>query len=284
MSQFSRFKLVLLAAATGALVLTSGCAGRGGKNRDTAYVARDVDTLYSAAKARLDRGDPRQAAALFDEVERQHPYSTWATKAQLMSAYAYYEDAKYDDAIIALDRFIQLHPGNTDTPYAYYLKALCYYEQISDVGRDQKMTDMARAALEDVINRFPSTSYARDARLKLDLTLDHLAGKEMEVGRWYLRHQKYLAAINRFLVVIHQYDSTSHAPEALYRLTEAYTVLGLKDEARKAAAVLGHNYPGGDWYDDAYDLVERGKTDPSANNAALQEGGENWWDSISNVL
>ncbi|AMW34818.1 outer membrane protein assembly factor BamD [Haematospirillum jordaniae] len=267
-------------ATVSVVALLAACAG----DKDQEYAERPVGELYGKAIEELNDRNYVEAARAFDEVERQHPYSTWATKAQLMSAYAYYEDAKYDDAIIALDRFIQLHPGNVDTPYAYYLKSLCYYEQISDVGRDQKMTDMARSALEDVINRFPGTSYARDARLKLDLTLDHLAGKEMEVGRWYLRHQKYLAAINRFLVVINQYDRTSHAPEALYRLTESYTVLGLKDEAKKTAAVLGHNYPGSDWYDDAYDLVERGETNPEANNAALDEGGEGWWDSITDIF
>ncbi|NKD76727.1 outer membrane protein assembly factor BamD [Haematospirillum sp. H1815] len=267
-------------ATVSVVALLAACAG----DKDQEYVERPVGELYGKAIEELNDRNYVEAARAFDEVERQHPYSTWATKAQLMSAYAYYEDAKYDDAIIALDRFIQLHPGNVDTPYAYYLKSLCYYEQISDVGRDQKMTDMARSALEDVVNRFPGTSYARDARLKLDLTLDHLAGKEMEVGRWYLRHQKYLAAINRFLVVINQYDRTSHAPEALYRLTESYTVLGLKDEAKKTAAVLGHNYPGSDWYDDAYDLVERGETNPEANNAALEEGSEGWWDSITNIF
>ena len=179
-----------------------------------------------------------------------------------MSAYAYYEDAKYNQAILALERFIQLHPGHSDAPYAYYLKALSYYERISDVGRDQKMTELARQSLEELIRRFPDTSYARDARLKLDLTLDHLAGKEMEVGRWYLGRQKYVAALRRFQNVVKNFDRTTHVPEALYRLTATYTLMGLHQEAKKTAAVLGHNYPGNEWYSDAYDLVQQKAAGP----------------------
>lgn len=255
MSQTSRFKLVLLAAATGALVLTSGCAGRGGKNRDTAYVARDVDTLYSAAKARLDRGDTRQAAALFDEVERQHPYSPWARRAQLMSAFSYYAARDYTKAVQSAQRFLSIHPGNKDAPYAYYLIAVSYYEQISDVSRDQKITQQAKTALTDVIRRYPDTRYAADARLKLDLVNDHLAGKEMTIGRSYQRSGKWLAATLRFRNVIDGYQTTSHTPEALYRLVESYLSLGVPEEAQKAAAVLGASYPDTDWYAKAYKLM-----------------------------
>lgn len=262
-------------AVMAAVLFTAACAA----DQTDTYVERPVGELYNEAVDQLEAGNYTAAAKAFDEVERQHPYSKWATKAQLMSAYAYYEDAKYDDAIVALDRFIQLHPGSSDVPYAYYLKALCYYEQISDVGRDQRMTRLANQALNEVITRFPNTEYARDARLKIDLTRDHLAGKEMEVGRYYLKAENYLAAINRFRKVVDEYQETTHVPEALYRLTEAYTLLGLKEEARKAAAVLGHNYPGSEWYDDAYDLAELGLTDPSANNDG--EGGGGWYDPTS---
>ena len=257
MSHTSRFKLVLLAATTGALVLTSGCAGRGGKNRDTAYVARDVDTLYSAAKNRLDRGDTRQAAALFDEVERQHPYSPWARRAQLMSAFSYYAARDYTKAVQSAQRFLSIHPGNKDAAYAYYLIAVSYYEQISDVSRDQKITQQAKTALNDVIRRYPDTRYAADARLKLDLVNDHLAGKEMTIGRSYQRSGKWLASALRFRNVVDNYQTTSHAPEALYRLVESYLTMGLVEEAQKSASVLGSNYPNTNWYTRAFELMQR---------------------------
>ena len=223
---------------------------------DTPYEERPVDNLYNAAMEELLQREYLVAAELFEEVERQHPYSVWAAKAQIMGAYAYFRRDRYDEAVNAADRFIQLHPANSDAPYAYYLKALAYYEQIVDVGRDQRTTDRAREALEDVVRRFPETQYARDASLKLDLTRDHLAGKEMEVGRFYLRRGELSAAINRFKTVVERHQTTTHVPEALLRLTEAYWALGLKNEARRMAAILGHNYPGSPWYADAYELVE----------------------------
>jgi outer membrane protein assembly factor BamD len=216
------------------------------------YVERPAEDIYNEALVSLDEEDYGQAAELFDEVERQHPYSSWATRAQIMAAFSHYEATRYDDAIVALDRFIQLHPGNENIAYAYYLKSLCYYERISDVERDQKMTELAQQALSDVANRFPETDYARDARLKLDLTYDQLAGKEMEIGRWYLRQGQYNAAIGRFRTVVDRYQTTTHVPEALHRLTEAYLALGLVDEARQTASVLGYNYPGSEWYTDSY--------------------------------
>jgi outer membrane protein assembly factor BamD len=211
-----------------------------------------VQDIYNNAVDALEEGNYLFAAKLFDDVEREHPYSVWATKAQLMAGYAHYQASQYDEAIIAIDRFIQLHPGNRDIAYAHYLKALAYYEQISDVVRDQGTTEHARAALGEVIRRFPNSRYARDAKLKLDLTQDHLAGKEMEVGRYYLTRAHYLAAINRFRRVIDDYQTTSHVPEALHRLVESYSALGIEVEARKAAAVLGHNFPGSEWYIDSY--------------------------------
>lgn len=253
----SPFKLALLATATAAMALTAGCAGRGGKARDTAYVARDVDTLYTAAKDRLDRGDTKVAAALFDEVERQHPYSPWARRAQLMSSFSYYVARDYNKSIQSAQRFLSIHPGNKDAPYAYYLISLCYYEQISDVTRDQKITGQALTSLNEVIRRYPNTRYASDARLKVDLVNDHLAGKEMEIGRLYERSGKWLAASIRFRTVIDKYQTTSHTPEALYRLVESYLSLGVPEEAQKAAAVLGSNYSGSEWYQKAYDLMNK---------------------------
>jgi outer membrane protein assembly factor BamD len=256
MSHRSPVKLAILAAATAVLALTAGCGG-GSKNRDTAYVARDVDTLYLAAKNRLDRGRTREAAALFDEVERQHPYSPWARRAQLMSAFSYYAARDYSKAIQSAQRFLTIHPGNKDAPYAYYLIALSYYEQINDVGRDQKVTEQAKQALTEVVRRYPNTPYAQDAQLKIDLVNDHLAGKEMTIGRYYQRSGKWLAATIRFRNVVDDYQTTSHAPEALYRLVESYLSLGIPEEAQKSAAVLGANYPASVWYNRAFELMNR---------------------------
>ncbi len=245
--------------ATSALLL-SGCAALGGGGKpgsDTRYVARDVNTLYAAAKEKLDAGSYQVAAALFDEVERQHPYSPWARRAQLMSAFSYYMGQKYNESISSSRRFLSIHPGNKDAPYAYYLIALCYYEQISDVTRDQKITQQALSALGEVQRRYPNTRYAADAGLKVDLVRDHLAGKEMEIGRFYQRRALWLAASLRFREVVDKFDTTTHAPEALYRLTESYLAMGVPEEARKSAAVLGANYPGSKWYQRAYDLMQK---------------------------
>jgi outer membrane protein assembly factor BamD len=241
-------------------VSVSGCAGFGGgadRSADTRYVARDVNTLYLAAKERLDSGQSTVAGALFDEVERQHPYSPWARRAQLMSAFSYYNAGDYNKSIEASRRFLSIHPGNKDAAYAYYLIAVSYYEQISDVTRDQKLTETAKASLGEVVRRYPDTRYAADAQLKMDLVNDHLAGKEMEIGRFYQRRGQWLAATVRFREVIDKYETTSHAPEALMRLTESYLALGIPDEARKSAAVLGANYPGSKWYERAFDLMQK---------------------------
>lgn len=245
------YRRVIPALATVGVLALMACAAD-----EPEYVERPVEELYNEAIDAVEVEEYGQAADLFLEVERQHPYSVWATKAQLMSAFSYYEDGQYDDAILAVDRFIQLHPGNPDIAYAYYLKALSYYEQITDVGRDQRNTEQALQGLEEIVRRFPDSRYARDARLKIDLTRDHLAGKEMEVGRYYLEREIYLAAINRFKTVIENYQTTTHVPEALHRLSEAYTALGIEPEARANAAVLGHNFPGSEWYIDSYELVE----------------------------
>jgi len=250
--------LALIAAA----LPLAGCAnsifgGGGGGAEDTQYVARDVNTLYTSAKERLDRGQYEVAAALFDEVERQHPYSIWARRAQLMSAFSWYAAKEYQKSIDSARRFLAIHPGNKDAPYAYYLIALSNYEQIGDVERDQTATRAALDSLNEVVRRYPDTRYAADARLKVDLVRDHLAGREMEVGRFYQRRGQWLASVTRFRAVVDEYQTTSHAPEALMRLTESYLALGVPEEARKAAAVLGANYPGSKWYQRAYALVQR---------------------------
>src|SRR5918995_1432315 len=218
-------------ALTMAATLTA-CAS----TEETPYVERPVETIYSEAAAAMDQERYKEAARLFDEVERQHPYSQWATRAQLMSA------------------------------YAYYMKGLCYYEQITDVGRDQRVTQQALDALGELTRRFPESPYSRDAALKIDLTNDHLAGKEMEIGRYYLRQGYQNAAIGRFRTVIEKYQTTSHVPEALHRLTEAYLALGVVDEAQAAAAVLGHNFPGSEWYVDSYALLVDANVRPESSS------------------
>src|SRR6476619_5886922 len=244
MLKLNRSAVLLVACA---LVLPLGACATG-KKGDTAYVARDVNTLYAAAKRTMDRGDYEQAAKLFDEVERQHPYSVWARRAQLMSAFNYYLAQKYTESISSAQRFLTIHPGSTGAPYAHYLVAMSYYNQIADVTRDQAITQQASDAFGELIRRYPESRYAADARLKLDLINDHLAGKEMEVGRFYQRSGNWLAASLRFREVVDKYQTTSHAPEALERLVESYLALGIPDEAKKAAAVLGKNYPGSFWY------------------------------------
>ncbi len=216
---------------------------------------RPVDVLYNEAANFMTAGNFKRAASGFDDVERQHPYSPWAIKAQLMASYAYYKGQEYDQAVIAAERFIKLHPGHKDTPYAFYLSAISYYEQITDVGRDQKVTEYALHALSEVVQRYPATGYAGDARLKIDLALNHLAGKEMEIGRFYLKRHQFAAAINRFRIVIEKYQTTSHVPEALHRLVEAYVSLGVVSEATATQSVLSFNFPGSQWSADSYALL-----------------------------
>ncbi len=232
---------------------------------DAADKTEPVGPLYNKGLEQMQSGEYRTAAKTFSEVERQHPYSAWATKAQLMQAYAQYQRNAYDEAIDAAQRFITLHPGHKDASYAYYLIALCNYEQIMDVRRDQTKTQKALASLEEVSRRYPGTAYAQDAQAKATLARDHLAGKEMEIGRYYLKKGSYLAGINRFKRVITEYQNTSHTPEALYRLTEGYLALGVRSEAQTAAAVLGYNYPNSQWYKDAYALLQNDGILPAEN-------------------
>ena len=245
------------AAATpgGALAPELGADGEGQK----------VAALYNEGLVNLNSGSHKSAVKKFAEVERQYPYSVWATRSILMQAYANYQSAKYDDAINACNRFITLHPGHKDAPYAYYLIALSDYDRIADVKRDQSATLKALAALEEVARRFPDSPYARDAAKKAILAKDHLAGKEMEIGRYYLKQGSHLAGINRFKKVVTDYQTTSQTPEALYRLTEGYMALGVVSEAQTAAAVLGQNYPNSEWYRDAYALVGSGGETPVEN-------------------
>lgn len=250
---------ILIAAAT----LLSACGGD-----EEVYVERPVEDLYNEAMDLLIDGDYELAATAFDEVERQHPYSVWATRAQLMAAYAHYRNADYDSAVDAAERFVELHPGHADAAYAHYLIALSHYVRISDVGRDQRMSELAFDAFEEVRRRHPDTRYARDAALKVVLVRDHLAGKEMEVGRVYQDLEFYVAAIGRFRNVIAEYETTTHVPEALLRLVECWLALGVVSEARATAAVLGHNFPGSEWYRDAWALLKAEVPPPNAEDGS----------------
>jgi outer membrane protein assembly factor BamD len=225
------------------------------KKPELAYEEHPVDLLYNAGANRLDQHQWSEAIDYFREVERQHPYSEWARRSILMTAYAHYQANDYAEAIADSDQFISLYPGNISTPYAYYLKAICYFEQIVDVGRDQASTAEAGEALREVAKRYPYSEYAADARLKIDMVQDQLAGKEMNIGRFYLRTGNPIGAISRFRTVIDKYQTTSHVPEALYRLVEAYLTVGLTEEAKRNGAVLGYNYPGDPWYQEAYHLL-----------------------------
>ena len=275
-----RFILIILSFS----LLLTACTSSD-KERADKFLAEPekvaVEVLYNEAASALDKGKNDRAADLFNEVDRIYPFSEWAVRAQLMSAYAYYSDERYDEAIIALDRFIQLHPGNEDVDYAHYLKAISFYEQISDIRRDQSITQAALQNLDIVVTRFPESRYARDARLKRDLTFDHLAGQEMQVGRFYLRQGDYNAALNRFRTVVTTYQTTTHVPEALHRMVETYLALGIKPEATRVAAVLGYNYPGSKWYQDSYDLLD---DDARAKLVRNKENQKGWFSKTIDSL
>jgi outer membrane protein assembly factor BamD len=233
--------------------LLSGCGGSD-KDKNTGP-PQPVEVLYNNG---LDAMNARRYSAAndqFNTLEQNYPFSSWAVNAQIMQAYSQYLQNKYTDAIGTLDRFIQLHPVHRDIAYIYYLRALCYYEQIADIERDQRGTEQAMSALQEVITRFPNTAFANDARLKIDLCRDHMAGKEMEIGRYYQKQHLYQAAIGRFQRVVDEYQTTNHVPEALARIVEVYLALGLRDQANRTAAVLGYNDPGSEWYQDTYNQL-----------------------------
>ncbi len=263
------------------LPLLAGCGSKD-ENADADKPVAPVEDLYNNGIDALNAQRYDSANDQFNLVEQNYPYSTWAVNAQLMQGYTQYLQNKYTDAIGTLDRFIQLHPTHRDVAYAYYLRSLCYYEQIADISRDQRGTQLAMNALQEVVNRFPDSAYARDARLKIDLCNDHLAGKEMEIGRWYQGQHLYEAAIGRFQRVVDDYQTTNHVPEALHRLTEVYLILGLKEQARKTASVLGYNYPGSSWYEDSYnDLFDAGLVNQKGPTPPPQRGFfSRAWNSI----
>ncbi len=261
---FKPFKLRYINLLIFQTLILSGCATK------EEYIERPVEVIYNEAYANFKNGSYSKAAPTFEEVERQHPYSLWAIKSQLMAAFSYYADDKYDEAVNILDKFIALRPGDKDIAYAHYIKSICFYERISDVGRDQIMTELALKSFDELIKRFPNTGYAKDANVKRNLVFDHLAGKEMEIGRFYLKKGQYTAALGRFTRVMNQYQQTTHIEEALYRLVECYLALGIQPEAKKVAAVLGFNYPSSVWYRNAYDLIKSGNINPKFEPAS-------WW-------
>ena len=276
MTQHNVKRLLSPLVAVVLLGTVSACSTSG----EDEYVEQPVDQIYNAAQSNLVGKSYKKAAKGFEEVERQHPYSQWAKRSMIMAAYSYYEAGKYDDAITQGKRFLSLHPGDKDAAYAQFLIATSYYDQIVDVSRDQQLTRDAMREFKELVRKYPDSDYARDAKLKVELAYDHLAGKEMDVGRYYLNKKAYLAAINRFKVVVKSYQTTTQVEEALMRLTEAYMALGVTSEAQTAAAVLGYNYPGSKWYEDAYILLK-------SDGLAPREDKGSWisraWKSVSPV-
>lgn len=265
-------KSALLLSFGVSLAVLSACQGAA-RRESLAYVDKPVEQLYNEAARSLDKRLWDQAALQFNEVQRQHPYSEWAQRSMLMASYAHYRDNSYADAISSAESYIALYPGGEGAAYAYYLIGVSHFEQIIDVGREQGRSELALVALNEVVRRFPTSEYARDAELKVDMVRDQLAGKEMSIGRYYLRNAEYLAAINRFKRVIDEYETTTHAPEALHRLVEAYLSVGLEGQALAAASVLGYNYPGSDWYADSYALM----TDRGLKPETAPDGDKKGW-------
>jgi outer membrane protein assembly factor BamD len=260
------FARLARAAALSLAVALAGCS-----MFDTDKVIPDepADKLYNEGLFLLNqKKDPKEAAKKFEEVDRQHPYSEWARKSLIMSAYAYYEAGAYEESVTAARRYITLHPGSPDAAYAYFLIGSSNFDQIAEVSRDQERTEKAVAALDEVVRKYPNTEYAVAAKRKIEIARDQLAGKEMDIGRWYMQRRDYTGAINRFKVVVTRYQTTRHVEEALLRLTEAYLTLGIVDEAQTSAAVLGHNFPDSRWYKDAYTLVQTKGLQPNENKGS----------------
>ena len=267
----------------GSVIFMSGCSILGGdKKEKLAYIERPAELIYNEGFVQMEKREFDRAKLFFQEVERQHPFSKWARRSMLMTAFANYSSADYEEAVATAQRFISLHPGNESTPYAYYLIAMSYYDQIYDVGRDQATTVNAEAALQQVVRRYPDSEYARDARLKLELTHDHLAGKEMSIGRFYQKENQQLAAIGRFKNVVKNYETTSQTEEALHRLVESYVTLGILEEAKLVGSVLGYNYPSSNWYEDSYELLA--EYGVNLNDEVAKPRKRGYWDRLKERL
>jgi outer membrane protein assembly factor BamD len=224
--------------------------------------------LYNDGLARIQKKDYEGAAKKFSDLEKQYPYSDWSRRALIMAAYAHYEGGQYEDSITEARRYLQMHPATPEAAYAQYLLAMSHFNQIPDVTRDQDKAEKALLALQELVDRYPNSEWAPDARQRIQVARDQLAGKEMEIGRFYLQKRNYTGAINRFRTVVSRYQTTRHVEEALERLTEAYLALGIVDEAQTAAAVLGHNFPDSPWYKDAYALLQKGGMEPRENSGS----------------
>lgn len=262
-------------ASAGMMVATlavSGCS-TGGSTSNAEIASKSAEEIYRIAEAELGGGDAEKAAGTFSEIERLYPYSEWSKRAVMMSAFSYHSAGEYDQSRAAAQRYLDFYPADEDAAYAQYLIALSHYDQITDVGRDQGRTFEALQALRATIERYPDSEYATSARLKFDLALDHLAGQEMEIGRFYLKQGQYQAAIKRFRAVVEEYQVTGHTAEALHRLVESYLSLGLTDEAQTAGAILGHNYQSTQWYADSYALL-------AGSGLEATEAGQNWLTAI----
>jgi outer membrane protein assembly factor BamD len=267
-------QLRLISVATAAAIVLSGC-GNGGifASREVPLENFSAEEIYRRGELELNAEKPEDAARYFGEVERLYPYSDWAKRALIMQAFAFHRDRDYEASRSASQRYIDFYPADEDAAYAQYLLALSYYDQIDDVGRDQGLTFQALQSLRTVIERYPDTEYARSSILKFDLAFDHLAAKEMEIGRFYLKRGNYTAAINRFRAVIEDFETTTQTPEALHRLVESYLSLGLTNEAQTAGAILGHNFQSTEWYEDSFALLTGQGLRPDAT-------GQGWLRSI----
>jgi outer membrane protein assembly factor BamD len=253
MNCFVKKPLLIMTVAM-ALAL-AGCSGKGSERGEVSLEGKSPEAIFQSAEALLSKRKADKAAVRFSEVERLYPYSDWAKRSVIMSAFAYHEADLYDESRSAAQRYLDFYPADDDAPYAQYLIALSFYDQIDDVSRDQGVTFQALQALRTTVERYPDSEYSSSALLKFDLALDHLAGKEMEIGRYYLKRGHYTAAINRFRIVVEDFQTTTHTPEALHRLVEAYLSLGLDADAQTAGAILGYNFQGTEWYNDTHVLL-----------------------------
>jgi outer membrane protein assembly factor BamD len=262
-----RLRLTLLLAPLLALTV-AGCFGRGEKQTEAVVEVSPPDLLYNEALAHLQAGEAKSAAEKFAEIDEQHPYSEYARRSMIMSAYLNFRRKDYQEAINDAQRYVTLFPASPDAAYAQYIIGESYYRQIPDVTRDQELAQKAIDAMSEVVRKYPDSEYANDARRKIDIARDQLAGKEMQIGRYYMERHEYLAGVNRFKVVVEQYQTTRHVEEALLRLTEAYLALGIVPEAQTAAAVLGHNFPDSEWYKDSYKLLSKKGLVPQENEGS----------------
>lgn len=249
---FKKPSLFLVVAVALAI---AGCSGKGKEKEDISLEGKSPEAIFNSGEALLSKRKASKAAKRFSEVERLYPYSDWAKRSVIMSAFAHHEAEEYEESRSAAQRYLDFYPADDDAPYAQYLIALSFYDQIDDVSRDQGITFQALQALRTTVERYPDSEYSTSALLKFDLALDHLAGKEMAIGRYYLKRGHYTAAINRFRIVVEDFQTTTHTPEALHRLVESYLSLGIETDAQTAAAILGYNFQGSDWYKDSHVLL-----------------------------